>query len=129
MSEVKDRSLECGTGSAEGELGREARGPQRPWLTFRPLDAGVLVVAEEEALSAVALIAPHHVNATLLAATVALRTLVYVCEDGGGGVGGTVAAAAQTEGRLKNARMCVCARAWASSTPHPLSAKTSPSVL
>lgn len=68
----------------------------------------MLVVAEEEALSAVALIAPHHVDATLLAATVALRTLVYVCEDWGGGVGGTVAAAAQTEGGLKNAHMCVC---------------------
>lgn len=63
-------------------------------LTFRPLDTGVLVVTEEEALSAVALVAPHHVDTTLLAATVALRTLVYVCEDGGGRVGGTVAAAA-----------------------------------
>lgn len=60
-------------------------------LTFRPLDTGVLVVTEEEALSAVALVAPHHVDATLLAATVALRTLVYICEDG---VGGTVTAAA-----------------------------------
>ena len=48
-------------------------------LTFRPLDAGVLVVAEEEALPAVALITAHHVDTALLTATVALGTLVHIC--------------------------------------------------
>lgn len=48
-------------------------------LTFWPLDAGVLVVAEEEALPAVAFIAAHHVDAALLTATIALGTLVHIC--------------------------------------------------
>lgn len=48
-------------------------------LTFWPLDAGVLVVAEEEALPAVALIAAHHVDTALLTATIALGTLVHIC--------------------------------------------------
>lgn len=50
-------------------------------LTFWPLNTGVLVVAEEEALSAVALIAAHHVDTALLTATVALGTLVHICVD------------------------------------------------
>lgn len=45
---------------------------------FRPLDAGVLVVAEEEALPAVAFIAAHHVDAALLTATIALGALVHI---------------------------------------------------
>lgn len=45
---------------------------------FGPLDAGVLVVAEEEAFPAVALIAAHHVDTALLTATVALGTLVHI---------------------------------------------------
>lgn len=49
-------------------------------LTFGALDAGVLVVAEEEALPAEALVAAHHVDAGLLAAAVALRALVQVCK-------------------------------------------------
>lgn len=48
-------------------------------LTFWPLDAGMLVVAEEEAFPAVALIAAHHVDAALLTAAVALGTLVHIC--------------------------------------------------
>lgn len=48
-------------------------------LTFGPLDAGVLVVAEKEALPAVALVAAHHVDAALLTAPVALGTLVHIC--------------------------------------------------
>lgn len=48
-------------------------------LTFRPLDTGVLVVAEEEAFPAVALIAAHHVDTALLTAAVALSTLVNIC--------------------------------------------------
>lgn len=48
-------------------------------LTFWPLDAGVLIVAEEEAFPAVALIAAHHVDTALLAATIALGTLVHIC--------------------------------------------------
>lgn len=48
-------------------------------LTFWPLDAGVLVVAEEEAFSAVAFVAAHHVDTALLTATVTLSTLIYIC--------------------------------------------------
>lgn len=48
-------------------------------LTFGPLDAGVLIVAEEEAFSAVALIAAHHVDTALLTAPIALGTLVHIC--------------------------------------------------
>lgn len=40
----------------------------------------MLVVAEEEALPAEALVAAHHVDAGLLAAAVALRALVQVCK-------------------------------------------------
>lgn len=39
----------------------------------------MLVVAEEEAFPAVALIAAHHVDTALLTATVALGTLVHIC--------------------------------------------------
>lgn len=52
-------------------------------LTFWPLDTGVLVVTEEEAISAMALVAAHHVDTALLAATVALCTLIHICEDRG----------------------------------------------
>jgi len=61
-------------------------------LTFGALDAGVLVVAEEEALPAEALVAAHHVDAGLLAAAVALRALVQVCKGkAAGGEHGTTA--------------------------------------
>lgn len=39
--------------------------------TFGSLDAGVLVVTEEESLSAAALVAAHHVDTNLLTPTVA----------------------------------------------------------
>lgn len=45
---------------------------------FWPLDTGVLVVTEEEAISAMALVAAHHVDTALLAATVALCTLIHI---------------------------------------------------
>lgn len=57
-------------------------------LTFGALDAGVLVVAEEEALPAEALVAAHHVDAGLLAAAVALGALVQVCKGKAAGRGG-----------------------------------------
>lgn len=57
-------------------------------LTFGALDAGVLVVAEEEALPAEALVAAHHVDAGLLAAAVALGALVQVCKGKAVGRGG-----------------------------------------
>lgn len=47
--------------------------------TFGPLDAGVLVVAEEESFPAAALVAAHHVDADLLTAAVAFRALVHIC--------------------------------------------------
>lgn len=39
--------------------------------TFGSLDAGVLVVAQEESLSTAALVAAHHVDTNLLTSTVA----------------------------------------------------------
>lgn len=39
----------------------------------------MLVVAEEEAFSAVAFVAAHHVDAALLTATVTLSTLIHIC--------------------------------------------------
>lgn len=50
-------------------------------LTFRPLDAGVLVVTQKEALSAAALIAAHHVDTNLLASAVAFWALVHICQE------------------------------------------------
>lgn len=47
--------------------------------TFGSLDAGVLVVTEEESLSAAALVAAHHVDTNLLAPTVAFWALVHIC--------------------------------------------------
>lgn len=51
----------------------------------------MLVVAEEEALPAVALVAAHHVDTALLTAAVALGTLVHICA---GQVAGEAASAA-----------------------------------
>lgn len=45
---------------------------------FGPLDAGVLVVTQEEALSAAALVTAHHVHTDLLTAAVPLRALVHI---------------------------------------------------
>lgn len=45
---------------------------------FGPLDAGVLVVRQEESLFAATLVTPHHVHTHLLAASVTLRTLVHI---------------------------------------------------
>lgn len=41
------------------------------WLNFRSLDTGMLVVTQEEAFSAAALVAAHHVDTNLLASAVA----------------------------------------------------------
>lgn len=46
--------------------------------TFGPLDAGVLVVAEEESFPAAALVAAHHVDADLLTPAVAFGALVHI---------------------------------------------------
>lgn len=46
--------------------------------TFRAVDAGVLVVAQEEALFALALVAAHGVHADMLASAVVVLTLVHV---------------------------------------------------
>lgn len=66
--------MEC-----RGKAGRRSLGLPGHGLTFWPLDAGVLVVAEEEAFSAVAFVAAHHVDTALLTATVTLSTLIYIC--------------------------------------------------
>ena len=41
----------------------------------------MLVVAEEESFSAAALVAAHHVDTDLLAAAVAFRALVHICQE------------------------------------------------
>lgn len=46
--------------------------------TFRAVDAGVLVVAQEEALFALALVAAHGVYADLLASAVVVLTLIHI---------------------------------------------------
>lgn len=51
-------------------------------LTIRAVDAGMLVVAQEEAVSALTFVAAHGVDADLLAAAVVVLTLVHVCQDG-----------------------------------------------
>lgn len=47
--------------------------------TFWALDAGMLVITQEKSITAVALIAPHHVDTCLLAATIPLCTLIHIC--------------------------------------------------
>jgi len=44
------------------------------------VNAGVLVVAEEEALRALTLVAPHGVDAHLLAPTIVVHALVHICQ-------------------------------------------------
>lgn len=61
------------------EVGERSLWASQARLTFWPLDTGMLVVAEEEAFSAVALIAAHRVDTALLTATIALSTLVHIC--------------------------------------------------
>lgn len=51
-------------------------------LTIGAVDAGMLVVAQEEAVGAQTLVAAHGVDADLLAASVVVRTLVHVYQDG-----------------------------------------------
>lgn len=51
-------------------------------LTIGAVDAGVLVVAQEEAVGALTFVAPHSVDADLLAASVVVLTLVHVYQDG-----------------------------------------------
>lgn len=51
-------------------------------LTIGAVDAGVLVVAQEEAVGALTFVAPHSVDADLLAAPVVVLTLVHVYQDG-----------------------------------------------
>lgn len=48
-------------------------------LTIGAVDAGVLVVAEEEATVALALVATQGVHADLLAAAIVVQALVHVC--------------------------------------------------
>lgn len=50
-------------------------------LTFGPLDAGVLVVGQKEAIFTATLVTSHHVHTHLLTATVTLRTLVYIWKE------------------------------------------------
>lgn len=47
-------------------------------LTHRAVDAGVLVIAEEEALFAAALITAHGVDTSVLAATVVELAFIHI---------------------------------------------------
>lgn len=49
-------------------------------LTIGAVDAGVLVVTEEKATVALTLIAPHGIDADLLAATIVVLTLIHICK-------------------------------------------------
>lgn len=85
--------------SVEGKQRKQSRGLPGHGLTFWPLDTGMLVVAEEEAFSAVAFIAAHHINTALLTATVAFSTLVHICSRQV--VGGAMRAASKTGTHLR----------------------------
>lgn len=50
--------------------------------TIGAVDAGMLVVAQEEAVGALTFVAAHGVDADLLAASVVVPTLVHICQDG-----------------------------------------------
>lgn len=47
-------------------------------LTIGAVDAGMLVVAQEKAIGALTLVAPHGVDADLLAASIVVRTFVHI---------------------------------------------------
>lgn len=47
-------------------------------LTIRSVDTGVLVVTQEEAIFALALIAAHGVHADLLTAAVVVQTFIHI---------------------------------------------------
>ena len=114
--------MEGRPGGTEGGLlsrQREARAfgagpPPGQRLTFRPLDAGVLVVAEEKAAVALTLVAAHGVDADLLAAAVVVLTLVHICGERRGGE--------VTPGAGREARSA--GRPWRPSAPPPQSAAT-----
>lgn len=50
--------------------------------TVRAVDAGMLVVTQEETVGALTFVAPHGVDTDLLAASVVVLTLVHIYEDG-----------------------------------------------
>lgn len=79
--------------------------PAQAVLTVGAVDAGVLVVAEEKATVALALVAAHGIDADLLAAAIVVLTLVHVCKRRGEGQShrgwtrDTISFAARTEAR------------------------------
>lgn len=46
--------------------------------TVRAVDAGMLVVTQEETVGALTFVAPHGVDADLLAASIVVLTLVHI---------------------------------------------------
>lgn len=60
-------------------VGRHASSAQAV-LTIGAVYAGVLVVTEEKAAVALALIAAHGIDTDLLAATIVVLTLIHICE-------------------------------------------------
>lgn len=60
------------------QLVRTTRSISRMRLTIRAVDAGVLVITQEEPVFALAFITAHSVDADLLTAAVVVQTFVHI---------------------------------------------------
>lgn len=60
------------------QLVRTTRSISRMRLTIRAVDAGVLVVTQEEPVFALAFITAHSVDADLLTAAVVVQTFIHI---------------------------------------------------
>lgn len=65
-------------GLFRSQLVRTTRSISRMRLTIRAVDAGVLVVTQEEPFFALALVTAHGVEADLLTAAVVVQTFVHI---------------------------------------------------
>lgn len=98
--------------------------PAQAVLTVGAVDAGVLVVAEEKATVALALVAAHGIDADLLAAAIVVLTLVHVCKRRGEGQShrgwtrDTISFAARTEARhgVREGAVTMLSRGWPAPT-------------
>lgn len=66
------------SGLCRSQLASTVRSISRTRLTVRAVDAGVLVVTQEEPVFALALITAHSVDADLLTAAVVVHTFVHI---------------------------------------------------
>lgn len=60
------------------QLVRTTRSISRMRLTIRAVDAGVLVITQEEPVFALAFITAHSVDADLLTAAVVVQTFIHI---------------------------------------------------